>query len=65
MKIHECEFGRSYTSAKHLRKHQKNHAQEGVRAKIGTVARHCLGQPCCNDTKSDCKYAIALQMIPR
>jgi hypothetical protein len=28
LKVHNCECGRSYTRAEHLRRHQKNHAQE-------------------------------------
>ncbi|KAJ8114276.1 hypothetical protein OPT61_g3797 [Boeremia exigua] len=30
LRVHECECGRSYTRAAHLRRHQKNHAQEGM-----------------------------------
>ncbi|KAF9697703.1 hypothetical protein EKO04_004048 [Ascochyta lentis] len=30
MKVHECQCGRSYTRAEHLRRHQRNHAQEGA-----------------------------------
>ncbi|KAF2707908.1 hypothetical protein K504DRAFT_511845 [Pleomassaria siparia CBS 279.74] len=29
-KVHNCECGRSYTRAEHLRRHQKNHAQESM-----------------------------------
>ncbi|KAF2791586.1 hypothetical protein K505DRAFT_339452 [Melanomma pulvis-pyrius CBS 109.77] len=29
-KVHNCECGRSYTRAEHLRRHQKNHAQEAA-----------------------------------
>ncbi|KAH5379788.1 hypothetical protein HBI33_150250 [Parastagonospora nodorum] len=28
LKVHNCECGRAYTRAEHLRRHQKNHAQE-------------------------------------
>ncbi|KAH6621959.1 hypothetical protein C7974DRAFT_338811 [Boeremia exigua] len=28
LKVHDCECGRSYTRAEHLRRHQRNHAQE-------------------------------------
>ncbi|KAF1917591.1 hypothetical protein BDU57DRAFT_170397 [Ampelomyces quisqualis] len=28
LKVHECECGRSYTRAEHLRRHQKNHSQD-------------------------------------
>ncbi|CAI6342156.1 unnamed protein product [Periconia digitata] len=28
LKVHNCECGRSYTRAEHLRRHQKNHAQD-------------------------------------
>ncbi|KAJ8116425.1 hypothetical protein OPT61_g2158 [Boeremia exigua] len=30
LKVHDCECGRSYTRAEHLRRHQRNHAQEGA-----------------------------------
>ncbi|UPX20079.1 uncharacterized protein EKO05_0010324 [Ascochyta rabiei] len=30
VKVHDCECGRSYTRAEHLRRHQRNHAQEGA-----------------------------------
>jgi hypothetical protein len=29
LKIHRCDCGRSYTRIEHLRRHQKNHSQEG------------------------------------
>ncbi|KAF3036770.1 hypothetical protein E8E11_005819 [Didymella keratinophila] len=29
LKVHDCECGRSYTRAEHLRRHQRNHAEEG------------------------------------
>ncbi|KAF2683033.1 hypothetical protein K458DRAFT_390311 [Lentithecium fluviatile CBS 122367] len=31
LKVHNCECGRSYTRAEHLRRHQKNHAQDALR----------------------------------
>ncbi|PVH92195.1 hypothetical protein DM02DRAFT_701074 [Periconia macrospinosa] len=30
LKVHNCECGRSYTRAEHLRRHQKNHAQDAL-----------------------------------
>ncbi|OSS51966.1 hypothetical protein B5807_03779 [Epicoccum nigrum] len=30
LKVHDCECGRSYTRAEHLRRHQRNHAKEGA-----------------------------------
>lgn len=30
LKVHSCECGRSYTRSEHLRRHQKNHTQEGA-----------------------------------
>ncbi|KAJ4299425.1 hypothetical protein N0V90_004670 [Kalmusia sp. IMI 367209] len=31
LKVHHCECGRSYTRAEHLRRHQRNHAQDALR----------------------------------
>ncbi|KAL5373235.1 hypothetical protein DPSP01_012867 [Paraphaeosphaeria sporulosa] len=31
LKVHHCECGRSYTRAEHLRRHQRNHAQNALR----------------------------------
>ncbi|KAL5404581.1 hypothetical protein PMIN03_009067 [Paraphaeosphaeria minitans] len=30
LKVHHCECGRSYTRAEHLRRHQRNHAQDAL-----------------------------------
>ncbi|KAF2119235.1 fungal-specific transcription factor domain-containing protein [Lophiotrema nucula] len=30
LKVHNCDCGRSYTRAEHLRRHQKNHAQDAL-----------------------------------
>ncbi|KAH8712092.1 hypothetical protein GQ44DRAFT_776288 [Phaeosphaeriaceae sp. PMI808] len=30
LKVHDCECGRSYTRAEHLRRHQKNHTQDDI-----------------------------------
>ncbi|KAF1972679.1 hypothetical protein BU23DRAFT_155949 [Bimuria novae-zelandiae CBS 107.79] len=31
LKVHHCDCGRSYTRAEHLRRHQRNHAQDALR----------------------------------
>ncbi|KAF1931157.1 uncharacterized protein M421DRAFT_90248 [Didymella exigua CBS 183.55] len=40
LKVHECDCGRSYTRAEHLRRHQRNHTQEdGVLCKYPNCGR--------------------------
>ncbi|KAF2475328.1 uncharacterized protein BDR25DRAFT_101802 [Lindgomyces ingoldianus] len=34
LKVHHCDCGRSYTRAEHLRRHQKNHAQDALVCKF-------------------------------